>query len=77
MKIQIYRGTGRVFAFVAVGHETPLPQRHGPWASFKIVDLVAGQPQPGVDVGDCLEDIARHGIHVTDAHARITQEAIG
>jgi hypothetical protein len=38
--------------------------------------LVRGQPQPGLRVDECLDDIARHGIHVTDAHVRITEQAI-
>ncbi len=76
MQVQIYRGVGRVFAFVVEGRQTPLPERYGPWTPFKIVDLAPGQSQPGVDVDECLEDIARYGIHVTDAHARITEEAI-
>jgi hypothetical protein len=39
--------------------------------------LVRGQTQPDIDVDDCLDDVARYGIHVTDAHVRITEQAIG
>jgi hypothetical protein len=54
-----------------------LPARYGPWTAFKVVDLVRGQPQPGVHVDECLDDLARFGVHVTDAHVRITEQAVG
>lgn len=77
MQVQIYRGSGRVFAAVALEREVPLPQRYAPWTAFKIVELARGQAQPGLNVDECLDDIAQHGIHVTDAHVRITEDAIG
>jgi hypothetical protein len=49
---------------------------YAPWSPFKSVELIRGKEQPGVNVEDCLDDIERHGIHVTDAHARITEQAI-
>jgi hypothetical protein len=76
MQIEIFRGVGRVFAFVVGNSEEKLPQRYGPWTPFKSVDLVRGQAQPGVNVDECLDDIAKYGIHVTDAHVRITEETI-
>jgi hypothetical protein len=77
MQVQVYRGSGRVFAVIEEGSDARLPERYGPWALFKPLELVRGQPQPGLHVDECLDDIARHGIHVTDAHTRITEQAIG
>ena len=77
MQVQIYRGRGRVFAVVDVERKVALPQRYAPWAAFKVLDLMPGQSQPGVNVDECLDDIARYSIHVTDAHVRITEDAIG
>jgi hypothetical protein len=72
----LFRGQGRVFACVPAGSETVLPEAYGPWEAFKQVELTRGQPQPGVHVDECLDDIERFGIHVTDAHRRITEDAI-
>ena len=77
MKVDLFRGRERVFAVVASGAGTNLPERYGPWTAFKTLDLTPGQSQPGLAVDECLDDIARYGIHVTDAHVRITEEAIG
>jgi hypothetical protein len=77
MQVQVFRGTGRVFAFTERSDANALPERYAPWTLFKTVELVRGQAQPGVDVDDCLDDIAHYGIHVTDAHVRITEQAIG
>jgi hypothetical protein len=76
--VDVFRGTGRVYAFTESGAGTSkLPERYGPWAPFKTIEIVRGQPQPGVDVNGCLDDIAQFGVHVTDAYRRITEEAIG
>jgi hypothetical protein len=32
-------------------------------------------PIRGVDVNDCLRDLETYGVHVTDAHVRITEDA--
>ena len=77
MQIQIFRGTGRVFAVIEEGSKVALPERYGPWMAFKTLELVRGQQQPGLHGEECLDDIARFGIHVTDTHTRITEEAIG
>lgn len=77
MRIHVFRGTGRVFACTGDGSIANLPERYGPWTPFKTIEVVRGQAQPGLDVDQCLDDIARHGIHVTDAHVRITEQAIG
>ncbi len=76
MQVQIFKGTGRVFAVIKDGSGTTLPERYGPWTAFKTLDLERGRAQPGLHVEECLDDIERHGIHVTDAHVRITEQAI-
>jgi hypothetical protein len=77
MQVQVFRGTGRVFAFIERSGANDLPEQYAPWTLFKTIEVVRGQAQPGVDVDDCLDDIARYGIHVTDAHVRITEQAVG
>jgi hypothetical protein len=77
MQVDVFRGTGRVFAVIESGGANKLPEKYEPWSLFKTIELVRGQAQPGVDVDDCLDDIARYGIHVTDAHVRITNQVIG
>ena len=77
MQVQLYRGTGRVFAVTEADSLTKLPERYVPWTPFKTIEITRGQAQPGLHVEECLDDIERHGIHVTDAHRRITDEAIG
>jgi hypothetical protein len=77
MQVHIFRGTGRVFAFTGRGGTDGLPDRYAPWSPFKTVEVVRGEAQRGFNVDDCLDDIARYGIHVTDAHARITEQALG
>jgi len=76
MQIHIFRGEGRVFAFTLDSDGGNLPARYGPWSAFKSLDLVRGQTQPGVNVEECLDDIEQHGLHVTDAHVRITEQPI-
>jgi hypothetical protein len=76
MNVHIFKGEGRVFGCTADSDGSKLPPRYGPWTHFKSVELVRGQSQPGVDVDECLDDIERYGLHVTDAHVRITEQAI-
>ena len=77
MQIEIFRGVGQYLCFcLRQGGAEKLPERYGPWTPFKSVNLVWGQAQPGVNVDECLDDIEKYGIHVTDAHIRITEEAI-
>jgi hypothetical protein len=76
MQLHIFRGTGRVFAFTALSAGENLPKKYAPWTAFKTVELHRDQRTPGVDPGECLDDIDAYGIHVTDAHVRITEEAI-
>jgi hypothetical protein len=77
MQVHVFRGNGRVFAVTETNSGNNLPERYAPWTPFKTIELVRGRAQPGIDVDDCLDDIARYGIHVTDAHVRITEQAIG
>jgi hypothetical protein len=76
MILDLFRGTRRIFAVVAPGNADLLPARYGPWAAFKTLEFVRGQPLPGVNVDECLDDIAAHGVHITDAHVRITEQAL-
>ncbi len=76
MQVHAFRGQGRIFGFTGQSAGENLPERFGPWVPFKTLELTRGQVQPGVDVGDCLDDIEAHGFHLTDAHVRITQSAI-
>jgi hypothetical protein len=77
MQVHIFRGTGRVFAFTEHGSMDNLPECYAPWTPFKTLEVVRGQVQQSFNVDDCLDDIARYGVHVTDAHVRITEQAIG
>lgn len=76
MQVHIFKGPGRVFAFAADSSGANLPAKYAPWAAFKTVELQKDASIPGVDVNDCLRDLEAHGVHVTDAHVRITEEAI-
>lgn len=53
-----------------------LPAQYGPWAAFKTLDFTRDVPTPGLNTNECLDDIEKHGLHVTDAHVRITQNVI-
>lgn len=77
MQVQIFKGAGRVFCVVEQGGGQALPGQYGPWTEFKSLEMQPGQPQPGVEVDECLDDIARYGFHLTDAHVRITDKALG
>jgi hypothetical protein len=77
MQIHTFRGTGRVFAFTTDATGSNLPSRYGPWTAFRVIDLNRdGASTPGVETGECLDDIEKHGFHITDAHVRITESAV-
>jgi len=76
MQVHIFRGPGRVFAVTADPSGANLPAKYAPWSGFKVVDLQKGVPLPGVDVDDCLRDLEAYEVHVTEAHVRITEEAL-
>jgi hypothetical protein len=71
-QVHIFRGTGRVFGFTEDAAGSNLPSQYGPWNSFKTISLSREEPTPGVNAADCLNDIEKHGFHITDAHVRIT-----
>ena len=77
MRVHIFRGPGRVFGFTQDATAANLPSQFAPWTTFKSIDLNRdAEPTPGVDANECLEDIEKHGFHVTDAHVRITERFI-
>jgi len=74
MLVHVFRGTGRVFSFTEDAAGSNLPSQLGPWITFKTIELNRdGEPTPGVDTVACLDDIEKHGFHITDAHVRITE----
>ena len=75
MQVHAFRGQGRVFGFTEQGAGANLPPRFGPWVPFKVLELTRGTAQPGLNVEECLDDIEAHGLHLTDAHVRITPSA--
>ena len=77
MQVNIFRGTGRVFGFTADADGKNLPAQYGPWTAFKSLKMYPDEPQGGVDVNACLADIEAYGLHLTDAHVRITPLATG
>jgi hypothetical protein len=77
MQVHSFRGTGRVFGFTEQAMGENLPSQYGPWSAFKTLELDrGGEPTPGVNTNDCLDDIEKHGYHITDAHVRITQDTV-
>ena len=76
MHVDIFRGPGRIFGFTADANGANLPLRFAPWTAFKTIELHRGGKTPGVDADECLRDIETHGVHVTYAHKRITDEAM-
>jgi hypothetical protein len=76
MMVHLFRADGRVFGITADAGGANLPQGYGAWVPFKSIELVRGQPQPGVHVEECLDDVERFGFHLTDAHVRITEQAL-
>ena len=76
MQVHIFKGPGRVFAFTQDASGANLPSQFAPWSSFKTVEMQPGERMPGVDVDECLSDMATYGVHVTDAHVRITDAAV-
>lgn len=76
MQVHLFKGPGRVFAVSADPTGADLPARYAPWAAFKTLELRRGEATPGLDVDECLDDLEAFGVHVTDAHARITEQAL-
>lgn len=76
MQVYLFRGPGRVFGCTTESSGANLPSKYAPWTAFKTVELQKGEPTPGLVVDDCLRDLETFGVHVTDAHVRITEDAI-
>lgn len=76
MLVHIFRGPGRVFGFTEDENGANLPAKFAPWVFFKPVELNRDVATPGLDANECLDDIAQHGFHITDAHVRITDSVI-
>jgi hypothetical protein len=76
MLVHIFRGTGRVFAVTEDANGTNLPPQYGPWTAFKSLDLDRDKPTVGMNTNECLDDIQKYGLHVTDAHIRITERVV-
>jgi hypothetical protein len=77
MLVHIFRGPGRVFGCTEDVTGANLPSRFAPWSSFKSIELSRdGAPTPGIDAVECLDDIEKHGFHITDAHVRITESVL-
>lgn len=76
MQIHIFRGPGRILGFTAHSSDENLQKKYAPWTAFKTIDLRRDDRTPGVDANQCLDDIEANGEHLTEAHVRITEEAI-
>ncbi|CAN5337982.1 hypothetical protein BH10PSE2_BH10PSE2_18600 [soil metagenome] len=76
MPVYLFRANGRVFGVTADESGANLPEVDGPWQPFKTLDLERGLTQPGLDVEECLDDLEAHGMHLTDAHVRITDSFV-
>ena len=75
-RVHVLRGQDRVFGFTLDEQGKNLPRQYGPWAAFKTIELYHDEPYQGVDVSVCLDDIHKHGFHLTAAHKRITHLAL-
>lgn len=76
MQVHIFRGPGRVFGVTTQESGENLPQKYAPWTPFKAIQISRDVQTPGLNVNECLDDIETFGVHITDAHVRITEEAI-
>lgn len=76
MQVHSFRGQGRIFGFIRDDASENLPVQYGPWTAFKSFDLKRGDVNANFDVNECLDDIEKHGFHLTDAHVRITEQAV-
>jgi hypothetical protein len=76
-RVHVLRGQDRVFGFTLDEQGMNLPLQYGPWTTFKTIELHHDEPYQGVDVSVCLDDIGKHGFHLTAAHKRITDLAVG
>jgi hypothetical protein len=62
MQIHIFRGPGRVFGCTEDAAGANLPLQFTPWSAFKSIELSRnGEPTPGVETAECLDDIEKYG----------------
>jgi hypothetical protein len=38
--------------------------------------MTRDEPQQGVSVNECIDDVEKYGFHLTDAHVRITERVV-
>ncbi len=76
MQAHIFKGPDRIFAVTTDAAGSNLPTKYSPWTAFKTIELQKGVATPGLDVDECWSDLETHGLHVTDAHKRITEQAL-
>jgi hypothetical protein len=76
MQVHIFKSAGRVFGFTEDSTGANLPSEFGDWSAFKTLTMIRGESQPGVNVDDCINDIEKYGLHLTDAHKRITEQVV-
>lgn len=75
--VHVLRGLDRVFGFTLDERGANPSTQYGPWTSFKTIELHHDEPYQGVAVDACLGGISKHGFHLTLAHQRITDLAVG
>ncbi|HTE42852.1 MAG TPA: hypothetical protein VK629_18665 [Steroidobacteraceae bacterium] len=75
MQVHLFRGPGRIFGVTAESAGGNLPSRYA-WTAFKSIELEKGVSTPGLNTDECLSDLETFGVHITDAHVRITEQAI-
>ena len=77
MQIHLFRADSRVFGATRAEDGANLPAGFGAWTPFRMVEMNPGETMPGIDVDECLADVADYGFHLTDAHERITHLTAG
>jgi len=76
MLVHVFRGPGRVFGVTQDEAGANLPAQFAPWTAVKSAELSRERAMPGIDSGECMDDIARYGFHITNAHVRITDQMV-
>ena len=74
MQVHVFKGPGRMFAVTTDAAGADLPSQYAPWVAFKSIELRKGVATPGLDVEECWSDLETYGMHLTDAHQRITEQ---
>ena len=73
MHVYVFNGQGSVIGYSADLSGSNLPERFGPWAMIRALNMVPGETQrPSVDTDACLRDIELVGYHLTERGQRIT-----